>query len=152
MKRIAVFPGSFDPITIGHEDIVKRALVLFDTVIVAIGTNSSKQTRYTLDERLDHISSVFKDHPAVEVDTFQGLTVDYCEQKGAQFILRGMRTPGDFEYERSIGMMNKAMKDHIETVFLLSRPAYSAISSTIVRDILRHGGNAEQFLPGALSL
>ena len=147
MKRVAIFPGSFDPITIGHVDIVTRAIPLFDEIIIAIGYNSAKKYMYTLDERIEHINKTFADYPNISVQTYQGLTIDFCKQVGAQFILRGMRSEHDFEFERSIGLMNLAMNSNIETVFLISKPEYSVISSTIVRDILRNGGDAKQFLP-----
>ena len=152
MEKIAVFPGSFDPFTIGHESIIKRSLVLFDKIIVAIGYNVKKEGFLPLHLRRKWIDLIFKDEPRITVDTYTSLTVDYCKQVNAGYILRGLRTAADFEYERAIGQMNKAMFPEIETVFLLTAPEYSAVNSTIVRDILRHGGNASIFLPNGVDL
>lgn len=151
MKR-AVFPGSFDPITKGHEDIVKRAVALFDEIIVGIGINSSKSYFFSLEKRMEFIRQTFKDEPRVKVQSYTGLTIDYCRSAGAQFILRGLRSSADFEFERGIAQMNKAMATDIETVFILTAPELSAINSTIVRDILRHGGDASQFVPAHIEL
>ena len=150
MKRIAVFPGSFDPITVGHVDIIERALPLFDEIIIAIGINSSKKYMFSLEERQSHIEQTFINHPKVKQDTYSGLTIDYCRTIGAKFLLRGMRSEHDFEFERSIALMNKAMEPDVETIFLVSAPEFSMVSSTIVRDILKNGGNANQFLPSAI--
>jgi pantetheine-phosphate adenylyltransferase len=150
MKRIAVFPGSFDPITIGHVDIIERAIPLFDEIIMAIGVNSSKKYMFSLEERQAHISATFANEPKIKQDTYSGLTIDYCKKIGANYLLRGMRSEHDFEFERSIALMNRAMASNVETVFLVSAPEFSAVSSTIVRDILRHGGNANQFIPKAI--
>lgn len=150
MKRIAVFPGSFDPITIGHESIILRALSLFDEIYVAIGINAEKKNLFCIDERLDWIKQVFRDHPEIKVSSYEGLTVNYCKEIGAQYILRGLRTSADFEFERSIGQVNKKLYPEIETVFLLTTPEHTAINSSIVRDILRHGGDADQFIPEKL--
>ena len=147
MSKIAVFPGSFDPITLGHVSVIKRALPLFDKVIIAIGNNSQKQYMFDLKQRKDWIVGAFASDKNVEVDIYQGLTVDYCEKKGAHYILRGLRNQQDFEFERSIAQMNKKLNDEIETVFLFTEVDYSAINSTIVRDIIRNGGDAHQFLP-----
>ena len=152
MPRIAVFPGSFDPITIGHESVIRRAVPLFDEVIVAIGINANKKYFFDLDRRKTMIEQTFADEPAVRVETFGGLTVDFCREMNAQFILRGLRTAADFEFERAIGQMNRAMDDGIETLFLLTLPEHAAINSTIVRDIIRHGGDASPFVPTAISL
>jgi len=151
-KRIGVFPGSFDPITLGHEDIVLRSLSLFDEVIIAIGTNSAKNYMFSLEQRMQMINDVFAHESRVKVETFTGLTADYCRSKNINYILRGLRTSSDFEFERAIGQMNKAMFSDLETVFYLSDPRLSAINSTIVRDILKNGGNAKQFLPQKLDL
>lgn len=150
--KIALFPGSFDPITKGHEDIVKRAIPLFDKIIVAIGQNSSKIYHFTSEKRKAFISDTFKNFPTVEVKEYSGLTVDFCKKENAQYILRGLRNPSDFEFEKSIAQMNRAMVPEIETVLILTAPEYSAISSTIVRDILKNGGNARQFVPEAILL
>lgn len=152
MARIAVFPGSFDPITKGHEDIVKRALPLFDKVIIAIGTNSSKRYMYNLERRLEMIRFVFRNEPQVEAATYNGMTVNFCSEVGASFLLRGLRTSADFEFERSIAHVNTILLPGLETVFLLSIQQYSAINSTIVRDIIANGGNASAFVPDGLKL
>lgn len=146
MKK-ALFPGSFDPITVAHIDILNRALPLFDEVVVGIGLNSTKQTFLSPEVREEMLKSIFKDNPKIKVVTYSGLTVEYCKSIGAQYMIRGIRTVSDFEYEKSISQMNHAMRPEIESIFVLSKPGYSAISSTIVRDILRHGGDITQFVP-----
>jgi len=147
MNKIAVFPGTFDPITKGHESIIKRALPLFDQLIVAIGVNSSKKHMFSLDERMKMINTAFKNEPKVVVETYSGLTVEFCKSKNAKFLLRGLRNGADFDYERSISQMNSKLVDEIETIFLITDSAFSAINSTIIRDIIRNGGDAKQFLP-----
>ncbi len=150
--RIALFPGSFDPFTIGHFDIVQRALPMFDKIIIAIGYNSNKTGFFKLEDRVDWIKQAFYGENKIEVIQYQGLTVDCCNDQGAQFILRGLRTSVDFDYECSIAQMNKLMHPHIETVFLLTKPEHTPISSTIVRDIVRHGGDASDFLPNGIKI
>jgi pantetheine-phosphate adenylyltransferase len=150
MQRIAVFPGSFDPITRGHESVIKRALPLFDRVIVAIGENGEKKSFFPLDLRLKWLEVIFKDEPAISIATYTGLTIDFCRRENANFILRGLRTSADFEFERGIGQMNKLLYPDIETVFLLCAQEYASLSSSIVRDIIRHGGDSRQFLPDAV--
>ncbi|MCF8463994.1 MAG: pantetheine-phosphate adenylyltransferase [Flavobacteriales bacterium] len=152
MKRIAVFPGSFDPITKGHEDIIHRAVPLFDEIIVAIGTNSSKNYYFSLEKRLEMIRFTFRNEPKVKVETYLGMTVNYCKEVGANYLLRGLRTSADFEFERSIAHINQTLYPELDTVFLLSLQEYSAINSTIVRDILINGGDAQRFVPGGLDL
>jgi pantetheine-phosphate adenylyltransferase len=152
MEKIAVFPGSFDPFTIGHESIVRRALTMFDQIIIMIGYNSNKMAYYPLNKRKEWIKRVFEDESRIKVGKFEGLTVDYCNKVHAQYILRGLRTASDFEYERAIAQINKRMSPEIETVFLLTSPEHTAITSTIVRDILRHRGDASVFLPSCLKL
>lgn len=151
MEKIALFPGSFDPITKGHESIIKRALPLFDKIIVAVGVNSEKSGFFPLEKRLEWLRKVFADYPSIEVTTYSGLTVDYCRQVNAHYIIRGLRTSADFEFERSIGQMNKKMMPEIETVFLLTTPEYTALNSSIVRDIIRHKGDASSFVPQGVS-
>ncbi|MEI6455240.1 MAG: pantetheine-phosphate adenylyltransferase [bacterium] len=147
MERVAVFPGSFDPITRGHESVIRRALPLFDRIIIAIGENSEKSCYFTLEQRLGWVKKIFGSEPSVGIEVYHGLTVDFCRKTGAQYILRGLRTSADFEFERGIGQMNKIMVPVIETVFLLCSPEYASLSSSIVRDIIRNGGAVEQFVP-----
>lgn len=150
MKRIAVFPGSFDPITKGHESIIRRALPLFDEIVVAIGENAEKKSFYPIEKRVKWVQDVFQAVPQVTVESYRGLTVDFCRQKNAVYILRGLRTSADFEFERSIGQINKKLYPGIETVFLLTTPEFTALNSSIVRDILRNGGDPSQFVPDAV--
>lgn len=152
MKKTAVFPGTFDPFTVGHENIITRALPLFDELIIAIGIHSLKQPLYTLEQRKKMINDLYRNEDRIKVDSYDGLTIDYCSARGAQYLLRGLRTAADFEYERAIAQVNRKMNESIETVFLLTAPEYTPVNSTIVRDILRHGGDARQFLPEKLEL
>lgn len=152
MQKIAVFPGSFDPFTRGHESIVRRVLPLFDNIIIAIGVNSHKQYFFPLGKRKEWIEQTFKDEPKVTVDNFSGLTIDYCHRMGAKFIVRGLRTTTDLEFEKAIAQMNKSMADDIETLFILPTPELSAINSTIIRDIVRNGGDASRFVPDGIDL
>ena len=152
MERIAIFPGSFDPFTVGHESIVNRAIPLFDKIIIMIGYNSNKLSFFPLEKRAKWINEVFKNEPRVEVETHEGLTVDFCKKVNASYILRGLRTSADFEYERAIAQINKKMLPKIESVFLLTMPEHTPINSTIVRDIILHGGDASMFLPAALNM
>jgi pantetheine-phosphate adenylyltransferase len=152
MKKIAVFPGSFDPFTIGHEAIIRRAMSLFDEIIIAVGANALKKNFYSLETRKEMIHKVFENDPNVKVDHYEGLTVDYCKKMGAGYLLRGLRTAADFEFERAIGQVNKAMAPGIESVFLLTVPEHSFINSTIVRDIIKSGGDASRFVPSAINL
>ena len=150
MDKIAIFPGSFDPITKGHESVIKRALPLFDKIIISIGINSSKKSFFNIDERIKLINAVFAKEPKISIDTYEGLTVDYCKKKNARYILRGLRTSADFEYERSIAQMNKAMMPDIENIFLLTTPELTAINSTIVRDVLFNKGDITPFVPSEI--
>ena len=152
MKKIAVFPGSFDPFTIGHEAIILRALSLFDEIIVAVGANVMKKNFYSLETRKKMINKVFEDEPRVRVDDYDGLTVDFCKKNGAGYLLRGLRTSADFEFERAIGQVNRSLAPDIETVFLLTVPEHSFINSTIVRDIIKSRGDASKFVPAAINL
>jgi pantetheine-phosphate adenylyltransferase len=147
MDRITVFPGSFDPITRGHESVIRRALPLFDRVIVAIGENGEKRSFFPIERRLEWLHRIFASEPGVKIATYKGLTIDFCRSEGARYILRGLRTSADFEFERGIGQMNKLMYPDIETVFLLCAPEYASLSSSIVRDIIRNGGDVGQFVP-----
>ena len=150
--KIAVFPGSFDPITLGHYDIVTRALPLFDKIIVAVGTNATKNYMFPLDQRVEWIKETFKDEPKIEADTYSGLTVKYCKEKGANFILRGLRNPADFEFEKAVAQTNRKLQHDLETIFLLTSSGLSSISSSIVRDVIRHGGDYTQFVPKSVQL
>ncbi len=152
MERIAVFPGSFDPLTRGHESIIRRALPLFDKIIVAIGENAEKKHLFSLEQRMEWLNLVFNQESGIEIRKYTGLTIDFCRRNGARYILRGLRTSVDFEFERSIGQMNKYLLPEVETVFLLSNPEFTSLSSSIVRDIIRNGGDASQFIPDEICL
>lgn len=152
MIKIAVFPGSFDPFTIGHEAIVRRALDLFDEIIIAVGANSLKKNYFSLEARKEIITRTFRDEPRVRIDHYTGLTVDYCKSVGAGYLLRGLRTSADFEFERAIGQVNKSLAPRVESVFLLTAPEHSFITSTIVRDIIKSGGDASMFVPSAINI
>ncbi|MGQ9620443.1 MAG: pantetheine-phosphate adenylyltransferase [Bacteroidales bacterium] len=152
MKKIAVFPGSFDPFTVGHEGVVKRALELFDEIIVAVGANPLKKCLYSVETRKKMISKIFQKEPRIKVDHYEGLTVNYCKQHNAKFILRGLRTSSDFEFERSIAQMNRIMDPDIESVFILTIPEHAPVNSTIIRDIIRSGGDASIFVPSSIKL
>lgn len=150
--KTAVFPGTFDPITVGHVDIIRRALTLFDKVVVGIGRNAEKTHLFSLETRMDWIREIFSDEPRLEVDHYPGLTVDFARYKGAGFIVRGLRSVTDFEYEFQISQMNKAMAPDVETIFIMSTPAYTAISSKIVRDLIIKGGNYHPFVPNEVEI
>ena len=147
MERICLFPGTFDPITLGHLDIIHRALPLFDQLVIGIGTNASKQPMFTVEQRTAWISEIFKHDPRISVAGYSGLTIDFCNRLNAKFILRGIRYISDFEYEKAIADMNRMLAPDIETIFLTCSPVYSTISSTLVRDVIRNNGNARMFLP-----
>lgn len=147
MERICLFPGTFDPITLGHVDIIDRAKPLFDKIIVGVGLNASKVPMFSPEQRMQWINEIYKDEPKVEGAVYEGLTVEFCKQIKAKFILRGIRYVSDFEYEKTIADANRTMDKSIETVFLTGEPKYTSVASTIVRDIIRNGGNAEPFLP-----
>jgi len=152
VKKIAVFPGSFDPITVGHESIINRALPLFDKIIVVVGINTDKKSMFPIEQRLQWIWETFIDNPKIEVTSHAGLTVDFCKEKGAKYILRGLRTSADFEFERSIGQTNKSLTPEIETVFMLTLPEHSFISSSIVRDVLKNEGDISNFIPAKMNI
>ena len=145
--RIGLFPGTFDPITIGHQDIINRSLPLFDKLYIGIGRNVNKEPMFTVEQRLDWIREIYKDNPKVEAVAFEGLTVRACQQVGANFILRGIRYVNDFEYEKAIADMNRSLDKNIETIFLTCLPQYTSVASTLVRDVLKNGGDVSQFLP-----
>ncbi len=150
--KIAVFPGSFDPFTKGHEELVRRAIPLFDKIIIAIGINSQKKYLFSLEQRMEWIEKVFDNAPTVEVDTYEKLTAHYCNDVGAKYLLRGLRNASDFDYEKTISQLNAMVGDGLETVFLISEPQYSHFSSTIVREIIKGGGDPSPFLPRGIEI
>lgn len=147
MARICLFPGTFDPVTLGHIDIINRAIPLFDKIYVGIGINSSKSPMFSAEQRMEWFKEIYKDKPNVESVIYDGLTVNYCKTINAHFILRGIRYVSDFEYEKTIADANRTLDPDIETIFLTGEPKYTSVASTIVRDIIRNGGNASPFLP-----
>ncbi len=151
MPQSAVFPGSFDPITLGHTDIVERASKIFDKVYVAIGQNTTKTTLFPFGKRMEIVSKVFVNIPGVEVLSYEGLTVEICRKLGAKYVVRGLRSGTDFDYERNIALMNSKLYPDIETVFFISNPDYAGISSTIVREIYKFGGDISNFVPDIVS-
>lgn len=151
MKRIALFPGTFDPITIGHLDIIQRALPLFDKLIIGIGRNASKTAMFSEELRRDWVNEIFKNEPQVSTLIYEGLTVECCKRVGANFIVRGIRYVNDFEYEKAIADMNRSLDNNIETVFLTCLPQYTSVASTLVRDVIRNGGDVTQFLPDVVA-
>ena len=144
--RRAIFPGSFDPLTLGHYDIITRGITLFDELLIAIGLNADKHYMFSLEDRKKFIEEAFKDEPKIKVVTYEGLTVDFCKKVGADFILRGLRNPADFEFEKAIAHTNRKLSE-IETVFLLTSSGKSYISSSIVRDVIRNGGDYTVLVP-----
>ena len=147
MKRIGLFPGTFDPITIGHLDIISRSLPLFDKLYIGIGRNANKAPMFSEEQRLTWIKQIYKNNPKVDAVIYEGLTIRACQEVGAQFILRGIRYVNDFEYEKAIADMNRSLDHNIETVFLTCLPQYTSVASTLVRDVIKNGGDALQFLP-----
>lgn len=147
MDKICLFPGTFDPVTLGHTDIIDRALPLFDKLYIGLGRNSNKVPMYSEAQRLEWLRAIYKDNSKVEVIAYDGLTVDCCKQVGAGFVLRGIRYVNDFEYEKAIADMNRSLEDSVETIFLTCLPKYTFIASTLIRDVIRNGGEVAQFLP-----
>jgi pantetheine-phosphate adenylyltransferase len=147
MHRICLFPGTFDPLTLGHVDIINRALPLFDKIIVGVGLNTSKAPMFSAEQRKDWINEIYKNEPKVEGAIYEGLTVTFCQKIGAHFILRGIRYVSDFEYEKTIADANRTLDNSIETIFLTGEPKYTSVASTIVRDIIKNNGDASHFLP-----
>lgn len=145
--RICLFPGTFDPVTLGHIDIINRAIPLFDKVIVGIGRNVNKVPMFSEEQRLQWVKDIYKNQPIVEAVVYDGLTVNCCKMVGANFILRGIRYVNDFEYEKAIADMNRSLEGHIETVFLTCLPQFTSVASTLVRDVYKNGGDVSQFLP-----
>ncbi len=152
MERICLFPGTFDPVTKGHIDIIERARDLFDKLIIGVGINSTKQPMFSAEQRVQWIADIFAQDSRIEVCGYEGLTVDFCKKINARYILRGIRYINDFEYEKAIADMNRMLAPEIETIFLTCSPLYSTISSTLVRDVIRNGGNAAMFLPEQIKL
>ncbi|MFH1121407.1 MAG: pantetheine-phosphate adenylyltransferase [Bacteroidota bacterium] len=152
MIKRAVFPGSFDPITKGHENIIRRAIPLFDEIIVAVGLNIEKKGYFRSEDRIRWIETVFADCPKIRVKSYSGLTVDFCREVDASYILRGLRTSADFEFERTVGQVNKKLYPVLETIFLLTTPEYTSINSSIVRDVYKNGGDVSLFIPDAVVL
>src|SRR6188768_1080464 len=147
MERICLFPGTFDPVTLGHTDIIDRALPLFDKLIIGIGINTNKEPMFSQEKRQEWLREIYKSNSKVEIVVYDGLTVDCCKRVGAAFILRGIRYVNDFEYEKAIADMNRSIDGHIETIFLTCLPQFTSVASTLVRDVLKNGGDASQFLP-----
>ena len=147
MQRICLFPGTFDPLTLGHVDIIDRALPLFDKIIVGIGKNTSKEPMFSAEQRLNWIKEIYKLETRVEGAIYEGLTINFCKKVNAKFILRGIRYVSDFEYEKTIADANRTLDKSIETIFLTGEPKYTSVASTIVRDIIRNRGDASHFLP-----
>ena len=152
MKRTAVFPGSFDPVTLGHVDIINRGLSVFDEIVIGIGNNAEKKYMFSLDDRVEWIRKIFEKENRIRVKSYKGLTVEFCKRENASFILRGLRNAADFEFEKAIAHMNAGISQNIETVFVLSDLKFGALSSSIIRDIIRNGGNPSQFLPSEIKL
>ena len=147
MQRICLFPGTFDPVTMGHIDIINRAMPLFDKLVIGIGRNANKAPMFSEEKRLNWLQEIYKDEPRVSAVLYDGLTVNCCKTVGANFILRGIRYVNDFEYEKAIADMNRSIDGHIETIFLTCLPQYTSVASTLVRDVLKNGGDVSQFLP-----
>ncbi len=147
MKKVAVFPGSFDPITLGHVSVIKRAIPLFDQVVIAIGDNADKKHMFSAKQRENWIREVFRNEPKVSIEIYSGLTVEFCKQRNVHFILRGLRTSADFEFERSIAQINRRLAPEVDTLFILTESQYTPISSSIVRDVIRNNGNISEFVP-----
>ncbi|MAO72210.1 MAG: pantetheine-phosphate adenylyltransferase [Flavobacteriales bacterium] len=152
MNNTAIYPGSFSPFTLGHKSVVDRALPLFEKIIIAIGINSEKNEYFSIEEREQWINEIYKNNSKIEVQFYEGLTVDLCEKVGANYILRGLRDSHDFKYEKNIAQTNKNLNDRIETIFIITPPEISHISSSIVRDIIKNGGDVSQFLPNEVDL
>ncbi|UEG49595.1 pantetheine-phosphate adenylyltransferase [Ferruginibacter lapsinanis] len=151
MTRICLFPGTFDPVTLGHIDIINRALPLFDKLVIGIGRNVNKVPMFSEEQRLQWVKDIYKDEPKVDAVLYDGLTVSCCKQVGAKFILRGIRYVNDFEYEKAIADMNRSIEGNIETVFLTCLPQFTSVASTLVRDVYKNGGDVSQFLPDVVN-
>jgi len=152
MSKTAIFPGSFSPFTLGHKSMVDRSLPLFDKIIIAIGINAEKNEYFSIEEREGWIKEIYKNNTKIEVQFYEGLTVDFCEKVNAKYILRGLRDSHDFKYEKNIAQVNKNLNPEVETIFIITPPEISHISSTIIRDIIKNGGDVSQFLPKEIDL
>ena len=152
MQRICLFPGTFDPVTLGHIDIINRAMPLFDKIVVGIGRNVNKIPMFAEELRLQWVKDIYKNEPKVEAVLYDGLTVNCCKKVGAKFILRGIRYVNDFEYEKAIADMNRSLEGHSETIFLTCLPQFTSVASTLVRDVYKNGGDVSQFLPDIVNL
>lgn len=151
MKKICLFPGTFDPVTLGHTDIIDRALPLFDKLVIGIGRNSNKVPMFSEAQRIEWLREIYAEEPKIDVVGYDGLTVGCCKSVGANFILRGIRYVNDFEYEKAIADMNRSLEENVETIFLTCLPKYTSVASTLIRDVIRNGGEVSQFLPDAVS-
>ncbi|MCB9235398.1 MAG: pantetheine-phosphate adenylyltransferase [Bacteroidia bacterium] len=149
--KIAIFPGSFDPVTLGHEEIIEKGLALFDKLIIGVGVNSQKKTMFSEAERLAQLQAAFGHHEQLQIEAFEGLTVEFAQQKGARFLLRGLRNGQDLEYEKTIALINKELVAEIETVFVLSSGQFSHLSSTLVREVIKYKGNISNLVPPAVA-
>ena len=152
MTKIAVFPGSFSPFSIGHQSVIEKALPLFDKIIISIGINSEKDQYFSIQERMQWIESVYGDNEKIEIKRYEGLTVDFCKKEGANFILRGLRDSHDFKFEKNIAQMNKDLNPDIETIFIITPPELSHISSSLIRDIIKNGGDISKFIPKEINI
>jgi pantetheine-phosphate adenylyltransferase len=152
MSKIAVFPGSFSPFSIGHQSVVEKALPLFDKIIISIGVNSKKNQYFSIQERMQWIESVYANNNKIEIKKYEGLTIDFCKKEGANFILRGLRDSHDFKFEKNIAQMNKDLDSSIETIFIITTPEVSHISSSLIRDIIKNGGDVSQFIPKEINI
>ena len=152
MSKIAVFPGSFSPFSIGHQSVVEKALPLFDKIIISIGVNSKKNQYFSIQERMQWIESVYANNNKIEIKKYEGLTIDFCKKEGANFILRGLRDSHDFKFEKNIAQMNKDLDPSIETIFIITTPEVSHISSSLIRDIIKNGGDVSQFIPKEINI
>ncbi|MDG2086470.1 MAG: pantetheine-phosphate adenylyltransferase [Flavobacteriales bacterium] len=152
MSKIAVFPGSFSPFSIGHQSVVEKALPLFDKIIISIGVNSKKNQYFSIQERMQWIESVYANNNKIEIKKYEGLTIDFCKKEGANFILRGLRDSHDFKFEKNIAQMNKDLNSSIETIFIITTPEVSHISSSLIRDIIKNGGDVSQFIPKEINI
>ena len=152
MLKIAIFPGSFSPFSVGHQSVVEKALPLFDKIIISIGINSEKDQYFSIQDRMQWIESVYENNAKIEIKSYKGLTVDFCRKESANFILRGLRDSHDFKFEKNIAQMNKGLNPDIETIFIITPPEVSHISSTIIRDIIKNGGDVSKFIPKQINL